>query len=180
MVRKVGGRVGNLDTLARTLCRDDANTTSNSIGLERGSNGMNKYRDPFHGGPEHCTDVSSSSARKRGLRGWNAHPQSSPVRVIVHDGKVMEPERFREIQSMTRGRATATRPNPEARTRGGDLRPTPLVESHVTASTGFWSGPQNIVHPENPKKPSARTNRPKPGSERSDGSTVPDALIATL
>ena len=92
----------------------------------------------------------------------------------------MEPERFREIQSMTRGQATAPWPNPEARIRGGDLRPTLLVESHVAASTGFWSGPQNIVHPENPKKPSARTNRPKPGSERSDGSTVPDALIATL
>jgi hypothetical protein len=90
------------------------------------------------------------------------------------------PTQVLESESMTRGQATATRPNPEARIRGGDLRPTPLVESHVMASTGFWSGPQNIVHPENPKKPSARTNRPKPGSERSVGSTVPDALTATL
>jgi hypothetical protein len=82
----------------------------------------------------------------------------------------MEPERFREIQSMTRGQATAPRPNLE-------VHP---VESHVTAGAGFWSGAQNIVRFANPKKPSAGTNRPKPGSERRGGAIVLDALTVTL
>ena len=151
---------------AQTLCHDDAYTISNSKRLERDGGRMKTH----HGGPECCTDVPLSSARKRGLRGWNAHPQSSPVRVIVHDGKVMEPERFREIQSMTRGQATVPRPNPE-------VHP---VESHVTAGADFWSGAQNIVHFANPKKPSAGTNRPKPGSERRGGAIVLDAFSVTL
>jgi hypothetical protein len=82
----------------------------------------------------------------------------------------MEPERFHEIQNMTREQATATRPNPE-------VHP---VESHVTAGADFWSGAQNIVHFANPKKPSAGTNRPKPGSERRGGAIVLDAFSVTL
>ena len=136
---------------AQTLCHDDAYTTSKSIRLERDGGGMIP------------PDAGSSPARLQPERD-GAPAQYPPTKVL----------------SMTRGQATATRPNPEARIRGGDSRPTPLVESHVTASTGFWSDAQNIVHPENPKKPSARTNQSKPGSERRGGYTVSDALTATL
>jgi hypothetical protein len=146
------GASRHVETRTRpTLCFYNAYTTQISRRLERDGGGMIP------------PDAGSSPARLQPERD-GAPAQYPPTKVL----------------SMTRGQATATRPNPEARIRGGDSRPTPLVESHVTASTGFWSDAQNIVHPENPKKPSARTNQSKPGSERRGGYTVSDALTATL